>query len=306
MRGKRKKLIYAIISIIIILALKYVPDYFETDNSNYENIKNTEPVKSENGTIDESFEGLTVRFLDVGQADATVIHLPNGETMLIDAGTWDSSDKVISYIRRARVTEIDYAVGTHPHSDHIGGLADVLNIFEVEKLYMPNVVNNSKSFENVLDAVEENDIDVYTAKAGVVIYEDDITKVSILGPAGDEYEELNDYSAIVKIEYGETSFLFTGDAEKLAEEEIVSDVKANVLKVGHHGSNSSSSANFLKRVSPEIAVISVGADNGYNHPSKKVLNRLKSVGAKVYRTDLNGDIVIKSDGVNINVEEEQE
>lgn len=249
-------------------------------------------------------QGLTVRFLDVGQADSTFIHLPNGETMLIDAGTSDESDIVLDYIRSARISEINYVIGTHPHSDHIGGLADVLNLFETGKLYMPKVVHDTKSFENVLDAVESNEIELYTAKAGTVIYEDDTTKISLLGPVSDEYEDLNNYSAIVKIEYGETSFLFMGDAEKLAEEEITEDVSADVLKVGHHGSNTSSSSEFIKRVNPEIAVISVGEDNKYNHPSEKVLKRLESVGAKIYRTDIDGDIIIESDGVNINVKED--
>ena len=249
-------------------------------------------------------QGLTVRFLDVGQADATFIHLPNGETMLIDAGTSDKSDTVIDYIRSARISEINYVIGTHPHSDHIGGLADILNLFETGKLYMPKVVHNTKSFENVLDAVESNEIELYTAKAGTVIYEDDTTKISLLGPVSDEYEDLNNYSAVVKIEYGEISFLFMGDAEKLAEEEITENVSADVLKVGHHGSDTSSSSEFIKRVNPEIAVISVGEDNKYNHPSEKVLKRLESVKAKIYRTDIDGDIIIESDGTNINVKED--
>lgn len=250
-----------------------------------------------------SDEILSVHFLDVGQGDSVYIELPNGEIMLIDAGEQEAAEHVTEYIKERAVQRIDYLIGTHPHSDHIGGIPAVINTFEIGKMYMPKVSHTSKTFENVLDAIEENAVDVYSAKAGVVIYEDEVTKIHILAPVSDKYEDLNNYSAVIKIQYGETSFLFTGDAEQLSEDEISEDVSVDVLKVGHHGSKTSSSKEFLYRVMPETAVISVGADNSYGHPSAPVINRLNEIGAEVLRTDEYGDIVIESDGESIIVKE---
>lgn len=245
------------------------------------------------------YDDLAVHFIDVGQGDSALIELPNGKTMLIDAGEKAESDEVISYLNERHIENLDYVIGTHPHSDHIGGMADVIYEFPIGKMYMPKVAHNSKAFETMLDAVEAEGVDVYSAKAGVLIYEDEMTKIQIIAPCSDYYEELNDYSAVIRLDYGETSFLFMGDAEQLSENEITADVRADVLKVGHHGSKSSSSKNFLYRVMPEIAVISVGEGNDYGHPSKPVVKRLGEIGAKVLRTDEYGDIVIFSDGINV-------
>lgn len=247
---------------------------------------------------------LSVCYLDVGQGDSTYIKLPSGETMLIDAGEWDEADHVIEYIESDGVEKIDYLIGTHPHSDHIGGLSDIMNTFEIGKLYMPKVVHTSKTFENVLDAIEENNIELHKAAEGEIIYEDDALKIEFLAPVSEEYDDLNNYSAVIKIQYYKNSFLFMGDAEKLSENEIKGNVDADVLKVGHHGSSTSSSKKFLNRVLPKIAVISVGEDNSYGHPSEKVIGRLKEMNVKILRTDKLGDIVIESDGENINVKED--
>jgi len=246
-----------------------------------------------------SENNLSVHYIDVGQGDSTFICLPNGETILIDAGEQDAAEHVIEYIENIGIQRIDYLIGTHPHSDHIGGLSDVINSFEIGKMYMPKVSHTSKTFENLLDAIEENNVDVYSAKAGVVICDEEELTVKMLAPVSEEYEELNDYSAVIKLEYGETSFLFMGDAEKYSENEITESVDVDVLKVGHHGSKSSSSKEFLYSVMPEIAVISVGRDNSYGHPSKPVVRRLEEIGAEVLRTDELGDILIESDGESL-------
>ena len=266
--------------------------------------KNLFNWKEEKQGETEKAGALNVHFIDVGQGDSTFIELPCGETMLIDAGEWTEADDVIEYIKSQGANRIDYLIGTHPHSDHIGGLADVVNEFEIGKIYMPKASNATKTFERLLDAIEENNVDVYTAKADVVIYEDNETKIEIVAPVSSGYESLNDYSAVIRLMYGETSFLFMGDAEALSENEIKANISSNVLKVGHHGSKTSSSKKFLYRVMPEIAVISVGEDNDYGHPSKTVLNRLDGLGAKILRTDECGDIVIQSDGSNIIVKED--
>jgi len=250
-----------------------------------------------------SENNLSVHYIDVGQGDSTFICLPNGETILIDAGEQDAAEHVIEYIENIGIQRIDYLIGTHPHSDHIGGLSDVINSFEIGKMYMPKVSHTSKTFENLLDAIEENNVDVYSAKAGVVICDEEELTVKMLAPVSEEYEELNDYSAVIKLEYGETSFLFMGDAEKYSENEITESVDVDVLKVGHHGSKSSSSKEFLYSVMPEIAVISVGRDNSYGHPSKPVVRRLEEIGAEVLRTDELGDILIESDGESLYIKE---
>lgn len=247
---------------------------------------------------------LKVHFIDVGQGDSTFIEFPNGETMLIDAGEWTEAEKVIDYINGCGANKIDYLIATHPHSDHIGGLSYVINEFETGKMYMPKVSHQTKTFENLLDAIEENDLPVFSAKEGVVICENEQLKIQIIAPVSDGYESLNDYSAVIRLDYGETSFLFMGDAEQISENEIEADVNVDVYKVGHHGSKTSSSKEFLYRVMPEIAVISVGEDNDYGHPSKPVLTRLDEIGAKILRTDECGDIVIQSDGINIFTKED--
>lgn len=258
---------------------------------------------SQNRFEDEKGD-LKVHFINVGQGDSTFIELPNGETMLIDAGEWTEAEKVIEYINKCGANKIDYLIGTHPHSDHIGGLSYVINEFETGKMYMPKVSHQTKTFENLLDAIEENDVPVFSAKEGVVICENEQLKIQIIAPVSDGYESLNDYSAVVRLDYGETSFLFMGDAEQISENEIEADVNVDVYKVGHHGSKTSSSKEFLYRVMPEIAVISVGEDNDYGHPSKPVLKRLDEIGAKILRTDECGDIVIQSDGINIFTKED--
>ena len=252
----------------------------------------------------ETGETLNVHFIDVGQGDCSFIELPNGENMLIDAGEKTEAEKVIGYIKQLGAEKIDYLVGTHPHSDHIGGLAKVINEFEIGKMYMPKASNSTRTFENLLDAIEENNVDVYTARAGVLIYEDEKIKIQIIAPVSSGYESLNNYSAVIKIDYAQTSFLFMGDAEQLSENEIEADVDCDVLKVGHHGSYTSSSKQFLRRARPELSIISVGKDNDYGHPSKSVLDRLGGIGTEILRTDKSGDIVIQSDGTNIFVKED--
>ena len=167
---------------------------------------------------------------------------------------------------------------------------------------MPRATANTKTFEEVLIAIKKKGLKIETATAGKKVLEGEVSAV-FLSPSGEYYEELNDYSAVLKLTYGDKSFLFMGDAEALAEKEILQkfDVKSNVLKVGHHGSSTSSHNAFLKAVNPEIAVISVGEGNDYGHPHKSVLNRLEKIGTRLYRTDLNGTVKIYCDGKSIEV-----
>ena len=259
--------------------------------------------EAQNDTIYASVGGgssdLRVSFIDVGQGDSEFIELPNGETLLIDAGTNETGQNVTNYIKSLGYTSINYVVGTHPHEDHIGGLDDVINTFDVGSLYMPKVTADTQTFEDVLDAAESKGLMINTAKAGVTLVDSDGLSVKMLAPTQDSYDNTNDYSAVIKVVYDDTSFLFTGDAEEYSESLISGDVKADVLKVGHHGSSTSTSQAFLDRVSPSYAVISCGRDNSYGHPHSETLQKLSAAGVIVYRTDELGTITAVSDGKTI-------
>ncbi|MBQ9915294.1 MAG: MBL fold metallo-hydrolase, partial [Clostridia bacterium] len=198
----------------------------------------------------------------------------------------------------------DYVLCTHPHSDHIGGMAQVIESLEVGQIYMPKAVHTSKTYENLLLAIQEKGLSIVTAKAGRSFSPEEGVEVRFLAPVSDYYEEMNDYSAVVRITYGENAFLFTGDAETLSESQMLEEgsvLSANVLKVGHHGSNSSSHQAFLDAVLPEYAIISCGTDNSYGHPHKEVVERLERMGITTYRTDVSGTVAAISDGTDISI-----
>ena len=258
-------------------------------------------VESDDKTSVSTFSGDTLRvnYIDVGQGDSIFIQLPNNETMLIDAGEAYKSDSVINYLNNQGIAKIDYVVGTHPHTDHIGGLEEVINTFDVGSIYMPKATSTSKTYEDLLTTISNKGLKVKTAKSGGVVLDEDNLKLEFIAPNSDSYSNLNNYSAVLKLTYLDNTFLFMGDAETLSEDEITSDVNADVIKVGHHGSDSSSSIEFVKRVSPEYAIIMVGEGNSYNHPYQSIIERYESVGAKVLRTDLDGNIICDSDGVDV-------
>ena len=258
-------------------------------------------VESDDKTSVSTFSGDTLRvnYIDVGQGDSIFIQLPNKETMLIDAGEAYEADNVINYLNNLGIKKIDYVVGTHPHTDHIGGLEEVINTFDIGSIYMPRASSTSKTYEDLLTTISNKGLKIKTAKSGVVVLDDDNLKLEFIAPNSDSYSELNNYSAVLKLTYLDNTFLFMGDAETLSEDEITYDVDADVIKVGHHGSDSSSGIEFVKKVSPEYAIIMVGEGNSYNHPYQSIIDRYESVGAKVLRTDLDGNIVCDSDGVDV-------
>ena len=244
---------------------------------------------------------LRIHYLDVGQADCTFFQLPDGRTMLIDAGTADMGDKIVAYIQEIGVETIDYVIATHPHADHIGGLTQVMEVFDIGALYMPWVSHSSQTFETVLEVAEQKNMEVRTARAGVVISDEDDLRIELIAPVRETYARMNDYSACTLLHFRERSFIFMADAEQLAESLITADVSADVYRIGHHGSHSSTSEEFLDRVDPEIAIISVGKENPYGHPSVSTLQMLRRRGITVYRTDTDGDIVLDCDGVDMEV-----
>ena len=247
---------------------------------------------------------LKVHYLDVGEADSIFIELPNGETMLIDAGEAQDEEKIADYIENLNYDTINYVIGTHPHADHIGGLAYIIKNFEVKNIYMPKVAANTKTYENLLKTIKSKSLSITVAEKDKKIINTENLKAYFLAPENKKYDELNNYSAILKIVFQDKSFLFMGDSEASVEKTLT-DVSADVIKVGHHGSNTSSSSGFIKKVNPEIAVISVGENNKYDHPDKDVIKAYEKLGAKIYRTDINGNIVISTDGENLDVEVEK-
>lgn len=240
-----------------------------------------------------------VHFIDVGQADAALVAC-DGHFMLIDGGNAADSDLIYAYLQSQGADHLDYMIATHAHEDHIGGLAGALNYAQVDIAYCPVTEGSTKVFQNMVSYLERQGKSLSVPEPGDT-FSLGSAQVEILGPVK-EYDDANNTSIVLRIDYGETSFLFTGDMESDAEQDLIdsgANLSATVLKVGHHGSDTSSSYVFLREVMPRYAVISVGADNSYGHPTETVLSRLRDADAVVYRTDLQGTIVAESDGSTV-------
>ena len=250
-----------------------------------------------------SFE---VHFIDVGQADSALV-ICDGHYMLIDGGNAEDSDLVHSYLERHGAKHLDYMVASHAHEDHIGGLSGALNYASVDVAYCPVTEYSSKVFQNMVKYLDEQGKSI-TVPAPGDKFDLGSAHVEILGPVK-EYDDTNNTSIVLRIDYGSTSFLFTGDMETPAERDLIdsgADLKATVLKTGHHGSDTSTGYQFLREVMPKYAVISVGEGNSYGHPSDEVLSRLRDAGTEVYRTDMQGHIIAESDGTAVTFRTEKE
>lgn len=287
---------------ILIILLAF---FIINNQDKIKNLFNQNNNQNQNDYINMNNDLLKVHYLDVGQGDSIFIELPNNETMLIDAAESYQSENIINYLKNLNYQKIDYVIGTHPHTDHIGGLKDIINTFEIGKIYMPKVVSTTKTYESLLMAIKDKNLKINTAKAGTSIIDTDTLKINILAPNNSTYTELNNYSVVTKITYGTTKFLFMGDAEKLSENEIKENVTADVIKIGHHGSNTSSSIDFIKKVNAKYGIISVGLNNKYNLPKEETITNWENSGTKIYLTSTNGTIRASSDGTNINIESEK-
>ncbi len=277
-------------ALILTLIFSIVLIGCNTNSSN--NVSNSSSSNSEN---------LMVHFIDVGQGDSILVQFQN-KNLLIDAGPRSSSDDLMKYLKKVGIKKLDYVVATHPHEDHIGGMPDVIKAFDIGEFYAPKKQATTKIFESMVTELKKKDLKIHVAKAGVTLDLAQGLDIKMVAPNSDNYEDVNDYSAVIKLSYKDTSFLFTGDAEKLSEKEILQkgyDLKADVLKLGHHGSSTSSSKEFLDKVSPKYAIASLGKDNDYGHPHKETIDAMKKRNVTFYRTDKEGTVVLVSDGKNI-------
>lgn len=288
---KIKKINYfQLILIVLILCITYATSNITSDNSldiqtNTQNINN-----------------LTVHFLDIGQADCILIQDPTGANMLIDAGNNQDSSYILKYLNSLNIKKIDYLIATHPHEDHIGSMDDIVESFEIGTILAPDVEYDSTSNENLTNIIEKKDYKISYAKSGMS-YKFANNNFYVLSPFNNKYEDINDYSLVIKFDFKDVTFLFMGDAEGDILNEIISskvNLEADVLKVGHHGSSVSCPDSFISKVKPKIAVLTVRNDS-YNYPHFTTLSTLKTFDVETYQTASKGTIVITSDGKKIQV-----
>lgn len=267
----------------------------------------TQPVVTELLQDDtaESDSILEIHFLDVGQGDCALVLLED-HAMLIDGGSASASRLVYSYLKNRSIEHLDYVIATHPDADHIGGLSGALNYAQVDRVLCSTEKGEGREFESFLKYVQKQDLSIEVPYTGQVLPFGN-AQVTILGTGDCSWSD-NNGSIVLRIEYGSTAFLFTGDAEAEKELALIQsglELKSDVLKIAHHGSGSSSTQDFLSAVSAQYGVISVGKDNTYGHPHSSVLDRLQKTGMTVLRTDLQGDIVCRSDGTYVTVQTEK-
>ena len=290
----------------VLLFILFIHD----SDSIAQGIAKTERLGIANGVVNHAVEqtentSFAVHFLDVGQGDCALI-LCDGKAMLSDGGEASQSSKVYAYLKEHGVDHLNFIVASHAHADHVGGLSGALNYATVDVALCPVPDFDTKTFQNFVKYLGQQNVAITIPHVGDA-FELGSATVHILAPVR-EYDDPNDTSIVMKVIYGETSFLFTGDATRIAEADILDagcDISATVLKVGHHGSDTSTSYPFLREIMPKYAIISVGKDNEYGHPTDNTLSRLRDADVQVFRTDQQGTVICVSDGKTVLFEAEK-
>ncbi|MBR6702316.1 MAG: MBL fold metallo-hydrolase [Clostridia bacterium] len=303
-RSKAKKTIKIIAAVVLIAAAAVAVWFILGGKEAFEGLENTIGISD---TPVSEIEGLSITYFDVGQGDCALA-VCGGKTMLIDAGEAVYSEKIIRALNSLGIRKLDYAVCSHFHSDHIGSMPSVIDEFAPSQIIMPALspeyVPDTYIYGKLLESIGEYDAEIINPMPG-----DEFglggAVFTVLGPLDELTENQNDISLVIKLTYGERSFLFTGDAEKDEEKDIIdsgADLESDVLKAGHHGSSNSSSLDFLAAVSPSYCIISVGKDNDYGHPHERTINNIMRFTDKIYRTDICGDIHLTCDGKEIRID----
>lgn len=280
----------------VILAISEITGYtISVNETNVQANSKIESIGSSSEAVDLT-QHLVVDYLDVGQADSILIRNQE-QSMLIDAGKNEDGQKVVNFLQEKGIEQLTYVIGTHPHEDHIGGLDDVINQIDVENVYMPKITTNTRTYEEVIEAIQKRQLTIKVPQKGDTLKIGDAECEFMTEPIENK-KNLNLSSLVTRITFGQTSFLMMGDAET-ENEKSRTWPQTNVLKVGHHGSNTSTSDSFLQQIKPQVAIISVGKNNDYGHPKEAILKRLNKLGTKIYRTDEKGTIEVISDGEKI-------
>lgn len=281
-----------IVLLLVLISIAYTKKELEDSNEN----TNEKAV-----SILKTNSNLEVYYFDVGQADSILIR-ENDNNILIDAGNNEDGEKLVNYLKNdLNIEKFNMVVGTHPHEDHIGGLDNVIDSFDIDTILMPNATSTSKTFENVLDSIEKKDYKITVPKINEEFNYNNIN-IKVLYTGTDE-KDLNNTSIVLKLTYQNNKFLFMGDATSKVEKKLLNeDIKSDVLKIGHHGSEYSTTKNFLDKVNPQYAIIEVGKNNTYKHPKEITLDKLNKKNIKIYRTDIDGTIKVASDGNNLKFE----
>lgn len=294
----KKRLLAALLAALLLLSLtsceipQFISDIFSGLADETTRIGDEKPPMPPEGSY------LEAHFIDVGQADCTVL-ICDGEAMLIDAGNFDAEEIILPYLESIGVDHFAAAVVTHPHADHYGGMREVFRKVKTDAFYSPFKTHPSGSFNSVISYVTASMKKEVTVPEQGYVFWLGTARITFLGPVHTDYEDLNDTSLVFRVDYGNVSFLFTGDMESVAEHDLVEsgvNLKADVLKVGHHGSYSSSSYRFLREVMPAYGVIQCGKNNDYGHPHREPLSRFRDAEVALYRNDLQGHIVCRSEG----------
>jgi competence protein ComEC len=292
-RPKNKKLYIIISFLATILILLY---FFNFSNS-------SSTFSSHNNSTNNSL----IHFIDVGQGDSILIQV-NNKNILIDGGPNSSERKLETYLKKHKVKKIDFFIVTHPHEDHIGGGDNILKKFNINYIYSPQIMSNNKDFIDLVAEIKKQNKKINIASEGVIIELGEEAYLKFFSPEKKNYDNINNSSVVIKFTFRNTSFLFTGDSEKLIEDTLLSKdyaLSSDVIKVAHHGSKTSSSKLFLSKVNPKYAVISCGIGNDYGHPDKLVLNRLKEMNIQIFRTDKDGHIIFYTDGNSLSISKEK-